>query len=197
MRRTFYSMALLFITINTFAQEKSVEKSLFGVQLGIYPLSVYHEYKLGQTIALRSEVGFSFAWHSASGLSTSNEWAVVPNLHLEPRYYYNLARRHKLNKRTDHNSGNYLSVNLGYGAGNLAIKTDGYEVFPSVHVVPSFGFRRNIGKSFNFELAFGIGYSWVYKEYDFYNFVTQKTDSYKGTESGVSYATRLAIGYVF
>jgi hypothetical protein len=78
MKYFIYKFSLLFLTKIT-AQNTSVEKSVWGIQLGIHPLSVYNELKLTNSIALRSELGFGF---SVSG----DQWAVVPTIIVEPRY---------------------------------------------------------------------------------------------------------------
>lgn len=197
MKQIIIALILLFPFIKSVGQEASVENSIWGVQLGIYPISAYNEFKLTNTIALRSEVGFSFGWSSSSRIGGSSKWAVTPDVNVEPRYYYNLNRRSNLEKRTENNSGNYLSVNFGYGAGNLAITSKYTEVYPTIHVIPMYGLRRNIGKKFNFEFAFGVGYNWTYKDYNYVNFVTGKTQSFKETVGEVTLGIRLAIGYVF
>jgi hypothetical protein len=93
MRGIILTIGLLLFFIKSYAQEKDVEKNIFGVQLGIYPVSFYNEYRLVKFIALRSEIGFSFEY-------SSNLWDITPDINLEPRFYYNLNRRNNLNKVT-------------------------------------------------------------------------------------------------
>ena len=47
---------------NIRAQEVSVEKSIWGAQILMLPLSVYNESKLTNEIALRSELSWGFSW---------------------------------------------------------------------------------------------------------------------------------------
>ncbi|MBN2165047.1 MAG: hypothetical protein JW717_02100 [Marinilabiliaceae bacterium] len=188
-------IVLSFVEIK--AQNVSVEKSVWGIQLGIYPLSGYNELRLTNNIAIRSEIGFSYGWSGGSGYNGTSQWAATPDINIEPRFYYNLNRRSRLEKRIDSNSGNYLSLNVGYGAGALSIKSDNTTVYPSVHIIPMYGLRRKIGNNFNFEFAFGIGYGWIYKEYQVYNFYTNDSYLYKETDNDLTYGIRLAIGFVF
>jgi hypothetical protein len=75
------------------AQEASVERSIWGAQIIMLPLSVYNESKLTNEIALRSELSWGFSWSGGGYYDSSVRWEVIPYLIVEPRYYYNLNRR--------------------------------------------------------------------------------------------------------
>ncbi len=187
---TFLTFILLYVS-SLFSQETTgLEKSIWGIQVGINPLGIHNESRLTNDISLRREIGFGF------GLS-GDDWAVMTQLMLEPRYYYNLKRRSSKNKQIRNNSGNYLSLNMNHLSGNLSIKSEGVEVFPAISIIPMYGLRRNIGKNFNFEFAFGLGYGWTFKEYTGVDFITNETYTSKKTEQGVSLGLRLSVGYVF
>ena len=47
-------------------------------------------------------------------IDTKDYHLVTGDLAIEPRFYYNLKKRHRNGKRTWGNSGGYLSVNFGY-----------------------------------------------------------------------------------
>lgn len=190
MRKLTFLTLLLLSTSNLFSQESDLEKSIWGIQVGINPLGIHNESRLAKDISLRSEIGFGFGF-------SGNSWAVMPQLMLEPRYYYNLNRRNKKNKQTRNNCGNYLSLNLNYLSGELSVKSEDIEVYPNISVIPMYGLRRNIGQNFNFEFAFGIGYGWTFKKYTGVDYITKETYTEKQVEQGVSLGLRLAIGYVF
>jgi hypothetical protein len=196
MRRVIIAVVLLCIIVKASAQEEGVEKNIQGVQLGIYPISLYNEHRLSNSIALRSEIGFSYGWSGGGGIEASNSWVIIPDINLEPRFYYDFKRRNRLNKRIDGNSGNYLSVHVGYTAGDFAIVKN-TEVYSSVNLIPTYGLRRNIGKKLNFEFAFGVGNTWIFKKFEYVNFITREIETYNETESEVAYGIRLAIGYIF
>ena len=185
---TIVLLTLCLLVSKSNAQETGIEKKLWGIQAGIYPLSVYNELKLTNSIALRSEVGLGFGW---SGGSYSTQWALLPVFTIEPRYYYNLQSRANKNKQTKGNSGNYLSLSTGMQP-DFGITSDNVKLYPSIYIIPMYGLRRNIGKHFNFEAAFGLGYSWTFKKYTLPNGSTQRN-----TESGTAVAIRLAVGYLF
>jgi len=143
---------VLFICILNFAlgfsqntQEVSVEKSVFGVQVGLIGIWVHNELKLSSKVALRSEFG-------VSGINTTS---ISPQVSLEPRFYYNLERRASKNKRIDGNSGNYISLRASYSFHDESELTQG-GVFQTI-LVPSYGIRRNLGKHFNYEVGGGLG----------------------------------------
>lgn len=173
------------------AQEASVEESIWGIQALMLPLSVYNELKLTNNIALRSELAWGFSWSGGGYFNNSSQWEVIPYLNVEPRYYYNLNRRHQKRKRIDNNSGNYLSLFVCFQPG-FGITSKNNDLFPAIYFIPTYGLRRNIGKHFNYEAALGFGYGWEFKEITYLN---GETGSY--TDSGTLFNFRLAFGYIF
>jgi hypothetical protein len=193
-------MKNLFLTILTLsvfilsanAQEASVEKSIWGAQIGIHPLGIYNETALTESIALRSELGFGFAWGSSSGLfDNSSYWAVMPVVMVEPRYYYNLNKRLNKGRRIDGNSGNFLGLSVGIQP-DFGFTSDNVDLDKGFSVIPMWGIRRSIGNSFTFETAIGLGYGLSFDEYTLYTGERIST-----TDSGVVLGFRLAFGYWF
>jgi len=64
----------------------SVEKSIFGVQIGLIGVWVNNEVRLSNKFALRSEIGFD------SGIA-NNDFFMAPVIRLDPKFYYNLNKR--------------------------------------------------------------------------------------------------------
>lgn len=125
--------------------DASVEKSVFGVQIGLLGIWTHNELKLSNQVALRSEIALS-------GVKSSS---IRPLLALEPRLYYNLNKRANKGKRIDGNSGNYISLRTSYQFFDTSeIEDDNQN---QVLVVPTWGIRRNIGNHFNYEAGGGIG----------------------------------------
>lgn len=171
----------------TKAQEANPEKNLWGIQTGIYPFSAYNESRLTNNIVLRSEVFLGFGW---SGNTDNTTWAILPYLNIEPRWYYNIQRRARKGKQTYNNNGNYWSVLTGIQPG-FGITSNETNLYPSLMLIPSYGLRRNLGRHFNFEAAFGLGYAWIFKDYK------SNETNHNHTESDTVTNIRLAIGYVF
>lgn len=184
MKHALITFFLLAAMLNTnIAQEASVENSTCGIQVGISPLSIYNELKMTNTLALRTELAFGFSY-------SLTQWTVMPVLIVEPRYYYNLKKRLEKGKRIDGNSGNRISVLMGYEPG-VVLSSNNKKTYPSFNVMPSWGIRRNIGQHFNYEVGLGLGYGWTFSEYPIGDAIVRPNTH------GVVYGIRLGIGYQF
>ncbi|CAL2079480.1 hypothetical protein [Tenacibaculum sp. 190524A05c] len=135
----------------------SVEKNIFGVQAGLFGAWVYNETKLADNVALRTELGMDLALFGGTYYPKTGV-IFYPTVTVEPRFYYNLNRRNKLNKKIEYNSGNFFSLKTSYGSDAFAISN--YDVVINNHmkVVPKYGIRRSFGKNFEMEFSAGIGY---------------------------------------
>lgn len=144
-------ICLLLLVWNPFAgfsqnnQEASVEKSVFGIQVGLIGVWAHNELKLSNQFVLRSELGIA-------GVNTA---VIEPLVALEPRWYYNLDKRVAKDKRIDGNSGNYVSLRTKYNFTTTTEAED--EGINQVFIGPTWGIRRNLGKHFNYELGLGAG----------------------------------------
>ncbi|MBQ4820770.1 hypothetical protein [Aquimarina sp. MMG016] len=127
------------------AVEASVEKSVFGVQVGPIGVWAHNELKLSNQIALRSEIGWG-------GVSSAH---IEPLIALEPRWYYNLNRRANKGRRIDGNSGNYISFRANYRFFDISEAENNNQDY--LILATSWGIRRNIGNHFNYEAGLGVG----------------------------------------
>ncbi len=172
------------------AQEAEVEKYLWGVQIDpLAPLSVYNELRLDDNIALRSELSAGY------GIWDDN-WILIPNLSIEPRFYYNLGRRVEKSKRVDNNSANYFSLRLKANSQASFSDRNDINVFPAIAIIPNYGFRRNIGRHFNFEFGFGVGYRWIFQEFE-RKHLDNTISLQKSTLGKTDWNLRIALGLVF
>jgi len=154
-----------FITKAQEAEKVSVEKSLYGVQLGIVSTSFYYETKLDRKISLRAETGltltFSTKDYADPEMQDENATLIVPYLTLEPRWYYSLDRRKRLGKKTYNNSSNYVSLASSYISNKTPlINNADFDVVSAITVIPKFGIRRAFAKHFNYEFSGGFGYQY-------------------------------------
>jgi hypothetical protein len=175
---------------------QKVEDQIWGISVGISPLIIYNETALSDQISLRSELNVGFAWSSGNTYTGASEWAFIPSIIVEPRYYYNLEKRYNKDKKTHNNSGNYLSLGLGYQPG-LAIGTENIHAHSSLFFMPKYGIKRSIGKHFSYETNIGLGYAWVFKSFEYRNWDTGVIETEKYTEKGLTFGLQLNIGYVF
>lgn len=123
----------------------SVEKSVFGIQIGLIGVWVHNELKLSNQFALRSEIGLG-------GVNSGN---IVPIVALEPRWYYNLNKRADNSKRIDGNTGNYISLRASYHFRTVSEAEENN--VNQIFISPTWGIRRSLGNHFNYEIGAGVG----------------------------------------
>ena len=137
----------------------SIEKNIFGIQTGLFGVWAYNETKLSDKVALRSELGLNLGLFGGSFYPKTG-YVFYPTVTLEPRFYYNLGRRAKLNKKTSNNSANFFSLKTSYGSDLFIISNYDLVVDDHITAIPKYGIRRSFGKSFEFEFSAGIGYGY-------------------------------------
>lgn len=154
-----------FLSTICFTQEEktySVENSIYGFQTGLLGSWVYNETKLNNEFTLKTEIGLDGGYSYSDFDSPKSQYILVPSLSLEPRWYYNFAKRDKRGKSITNNGANYLSVKTIYNPDWFKISN--VENISGVHVlriIPSWGLHRNLGSNFDFDLRLGFGYGFV------------------------------------
>ena len=111
---------------------------------GTIIFSAGSSYAFGRILQLKMESLREFH------IDTKDYHLVTGDLAIEPRFYYNLKKRHRNGKRTWGNSGGYLSVNFGYSF-PITI-TSGVKAAHIYVITPYWGFRR-VWKHFLFDLS--------------------------------------------
>ncbi len=177
--KTFFSIISLILFFQTSAQSIGVEKSIWGIQTGILGIWAQNEYRLSDKIALRSEIGFDGGFRITG---STEVYALTPTLKIEPRWYYNLNKRHKKGKNISMNSGNFIAVSFSYLPNWFVISnTDNIYTPDQITIIPKWAIRRTIGKHFAYETGFGIGYA----------------HEFESNSSGTAVDLHLRIGYTF
>jgi hypothetical protein len=175
------------------AEKVSVEKNLYGAQLGYPSASFYYETQLQRKITLRTEIGLTLETstkdYADPAMKDEYSTLIVPYLTLEPRWYYSLDRRKRLGKKTYNNSSNYVSLATSYiSAKTPIINNDDFDVASAITIIPKYGIRRAFAKHFNYEFSGGIGYQ--------YN-VFSKTDGCNCDHNNTTIDLQIRIGYDF
>ncbi len=160
----YYLLTLTFCGVNSIAisQNASVEKSTSGIQIGVLGAWFYNEAKLSDKISLRSELGLD-----AGIFGIMHRYEVgyiwIPDITIEPRYYYNLDKRVSKLKSIAGNSGNFVSLKTSYYPDWFVItKNKSLRPYNHISVIPTWGMKRNIGNHFTFETGIGIGYRYYF-----------------------------------
>lgn len=148
-------LALLCLHTSGLAQESSqptsVEKSQWGIQLGLLELNVYNEAKLSESVVLRSELSARASYNSLNGIGIS------PTLTVSPRWYYNLKKRAAKDKVTAHNSANFLALELSHYFYHENFQDFSFEENQYSSVMAKWGIRRSINDHFHYEIGLGLG----------------------------------------
>lgn len=153
-------VVLLFVlSINAYAQEARVEKSIFGIQAGYPGAWLNNELRLAGIISLRTEAGLLVGRRRDFNRDPST--GISPVITIEPRYYYNLNRRADRERRTANNSGEYFTVRLSYSMYEFYNNRPG-EGRNNLFIIPMWGIRRSYGKHFNFESGAGLGQAFYF-----------------------------------
>jgi hypothetical protein len=166
MKKIVLFILFLFFSLNAICQQAAVEKHLYGFQLGLLSASFQYETKLARKVALHVETGaalYTYKVESNDSTEKSKTGTITaPFFAIEPRFYYGLDRRAKLNRNTSHNGSNFISLNMLYVANDneFSNSNSDYKVVPSVSVIPTYGIRRSFAKNFNYEFLFGWGYKY-------------------------------------
>ncbi|MGL1887324.1 MAG: hypothetical protein OCD76_12495 [Reichenbachiella sp.] len=182
-KRDFITLiVLVLLALPIYGQEiASVENRIIGVQTGAFGLWVYHEQKVFDKVALRSEFGLDGGF-SVYGDNDVYVYSAL-GIAAEPRWYYSLNRRAHNGRRVKNNSANYASILTRFHPKSKVIDNQGSnaEIVPDLAIIPSWGIRRTFSERFNFEFAYGIGWQWTFLE--------------SGVQGGVIGNFTLRIGY--
>lgn len=157
MRKFVLALSIVSSVFATAQEKESLEKSLTGVQIGLFGANIYNEARLNENISLRSEVSlYPSIW--GGDLYSKTGFALAPAISISPKWYYNLEKRANNGKRIKNNSANYLSAKLEYIPDWFVISnTKDIHVNPTLAIIPNWGFRRNFADNFNYELRVGVG----------------------------------------
>ena len=184
-------LTLIFCGITIIAksqnQDVSVEKSTYGIQIGVLGIWVHNETKLSNQIVLRSEFGLDIGIFGGSFYPKTG-YILTPVITLEPKWYYNLEKRVSKSKNISGNSGNFISLKTSYSPDWFVISNyDNLRVVNQISIIPTWGIRRNIGNHFNYETGIGLGFRHYFA----------KSAGYLKDESEAALNLHLRIGYRF
>lgn len=185
MKKTLFILSLFLLFQTAKAQDSSVEKSVFGAQVGFLGIWAHNEARLFNQIALRTELGFDSGIWGGSFYDKTG-YVFTPVITAEPRWYYNLNNRKAKSKRIDGNSGNFLSLKTSYHPDWFVISNyENISIVSDLSIVPTWGIRRNIGKHINYEAGIGLGYRRIFA----------KSAGYLKDEDDLAVNLHLRIGY--
>jgi hypothetical protein len=158
----FLCFAFLF-PFYSFSQQENKAKSFWQLQAGLLGVWASNETNFSKQLASRSEAGVNLGfWYG--GFYPKTGIIAVPVLTLEPRWYYNLAKREVNGKRTENNSANFLSFNASYNPNWFIISN--YSNLDKVNQL-NFGLLWGIRRTyswFNIEGSTGLTYYYAFSK---------------------------------
>jgi hypothetical protein len=167
MKKTIMTLFLLGLVNLSFSQNSFIEKSVTGIQIGFFGTEIYNETRLSDKIALRSQFGLNAGIFGGS-LYEKTGFILYPELSIEPKWYYNLDKRISKNKNIKNNGANFYSLNIQYFPNWFEISNyENLEVYNTLSVIPTWGFRRNFAEKFNYEFRIGLGYGVSYRDSEY------------------------------
>ncbi|WP_299014492.1 hypothetical protein [uncultured Polaribacter sp.] len=129
------------------------------MQIGLFGFWGYNETKLNNQFALRTEIGLDGGYYYSDLNTPKSQYILIPSLSLEPRWYYNFAKRDKKGKSIKNNAANFVSIKTTYNPNWFAITNVSNADFSNLfRIIPSWGIRRDLGANFDFDLRLGFGY---------------------------------------
>lgn len=154
-----FTMFSMYLTYGQEQNENQLEKTVTGVQLGLFGANLYNESRLASKIVLRSEISLNLASIWGGDLYPKTGFVLYSQLTVLPKYYYNISDRVKRGKNVKNNSGNYIGLEVSYVPGNLTISNyDNMKTNNVLQFIPTYGIRRNFATNFNYEVKLGLGY---------------------------------------
>ncbi len=136
-------ISFVILSLSNLAGQKI--ETFHSLKLGIDGINYSFEKALCNQFSLNFEAGGSFGF-------TSAKIVFAPAVQLEPRWYYNAARRANRG-HLKNNSANFLCATTGVFLNPIFNK----EMKVSAFVIPKFGFRRSLSEHFIFEAMLGAG----------------------------------------
>lgn len=140
---------------------KFLKKEQLKGNINILGTDISYERRIGKNISAYFEGGLTFGFFLRGGSLYQGEkfgYGLAPFLSTSLRWYYNLKKRNNAGRNIKNNAANFINVKAGYRFAPIAHKN--IYANPAVAIVPSWGFQRNLGKHFSFELL--TGYSFLY-----------------------------------
>jgi hypothetical protein len=157
-----WSVLLLFATVAAFSQQDETDVSNVTKVTIINP-GLSYEARIGkfQTLYMQGFMSMSGYFSYSDALGTESAFYFDPAADIQYRYYYNGRKRFEMEKRTEMNSMNYVTVMSEFIFSKMRLTTD-YIDESKRRAISRFGvgwgFQRNYAQHFSLDLNLGFGY---------------------------------------
>jgi hypothetical protein len=157
-----WSVLLLFATVAAFSQQDETDVTNVTKVTIINP-GLSYEARIGkfQTLYMQGFMSMSGYFSYSDALGTESAFYFDPAADIQYRYYYNGRKRFEMEKRTEMNSMNYVTVMSEFIFSKMRLTTD-YIDESKRRAISRFGvgwgFQRNYAQHFSLDLNLGFGY---------------------------------------
>ena len=157
-----WSVLLLFATVAAFSQQDETDVTNVTKVTIINP-GLSYEARIGkfQTLYMQGFMSMSGYFSYSDALGTESAFYFDPAADIQYRYYYNGRKRFEMEKRTEMNSLNYVTVMSEFILSKMRLTTD-YIDESKRRAISRFGvgwgFQRNYAQHFSLDLNLGFGY---------------------------------------
>lgn len=140
------------LSSNPLRSQTKLNLELQGVGLSVEPV-------IGHSLTIDFSGGIGTGGYD---ISTNSLTYVVAPLNptlfvsINPKFYYNRARREAKGKNTALNAGNYFGLRVKYTSKGLA---EGNETYDALLFNAHWGMQRALGKRWTMNTHFGLGYA--------------------------------------
>jgi hypothetical protein len=153
---------LLLATVAAFSQQDETDVTNVTKVTIINP-GLSYEARIGkfQTLYMQGFMSMSGYFSYSDALGTESAFYFDPAADIQYRYYYNGRKRFEMEKRTEMNSMNYVTVMSEFIFSKMRLTTD-YIDESKRRAISRFGvgwgFQRNYAQHFSLDLNLGLGY---------------------------------------
>lgn len=153
---------LLLATVAAFSQQDETDVTNVTKVTIINP-GLSYEARIGkfQTLYMQGFMSMSGYFSYSDALGTESAFYFDPAADIQYRYYYNGRKRFEMEKRTEMNSMNYVTVMSEFIFSKMRLTTD-YVDESKRRAISRFGigwgFQRNYAQRFSLDLNLGLGY---------------------------------------
>lgn len=132
-------------------------QDLHKIKLSLVGLTYQWEKTLNRKSVLTAEAGLAggMAFSSNTTDGTNFRYAIVPEVGVGFRNYYNLDRRARNGKSTENNAANFIAADV-FVNGNSIVSSRNTQSSEAVGITAAWGMQRPVSKRINFEWQAGI-----------------------------------------
>lgn len=136
------------------AQFKSNLTSLSKIDIGLNGVGFTYEPKLGNYTTIELSAGLGGAYNISEGTLEYYLNEIGPYFSIQPKFYFNLAKRARNGKSGDLNAGNFIGAIAKFVAA-----FDSYNTYPGFLYNVHWGMQRAIARRWTINTRAGIGYA--------------------------------------